>query len=220
MCLITKMTEPKIAEKDITCYKVLKIYNPEWEVESGRKRKSNKTILKSYYNPKFKWNIDKRYRSRLVIEPRHLTNNYSVTKAFHSYQTLESAKSFCKSSLIHPGVIVRCIIPKGAKYCAGEYGNEHGYASNRMIMKEIIDFKELYPDFDSDRYPYKQGQLLLVSDSSFPKGEIMLLRNITPLDSKTVRLQVGLTFYLDTDIDGRPVLPTAKIQVYNNQETK
>ena len=48
----------------------------------------------------------------------------------------------------------------------------------------------------------------------------MLLRNITPLDSKTVRLQVGLTFYLDTDIDGRPVSPTAKIQVYNNKETK
>ena len=219
MCLYTTQKEPKMAEKDITCYKVLKIYNPEWEGESGRKDK--KTVLQSYYNPKFKWNVDKHYRSRLVIEPRHLTNNYSVNKAFHAYQTLESAKSFCKSSLLHPGVIVRCIIPKGAKYCVGQYGNEDAYASNRMIMKEIIDFKELYPDFDSDRYPYKQGQLLYVSDSSFPNdGEIMLLRNITPLDSKTVRLQVGLTFYLETDIDGRPLLPTAKIQVYNNQETK
>lgn len=220
MCLYTTQKEPKIAQEDITCYKVLKIYNPEWEVELGRKRKSEKTVLKSYYNPKFKWNIDKHYRSRLVIEPRHLTNNYSVNKAFHSYQTLESAKSFCKSSLILPGVIVRCIIPKGAKYCVGQQGNEDGYASNRMIMKEIIDFKKLYPDFDWDRYPYKQGQLLCVSESSFPNGEIMLLRNITPLDSKTVRLQVGLTFYLDTDIDGRPVSPTAKIQVYNNKETK
>lgn len=219
MCLYTTQKEPKMAEKDITCYKVLKIYNPEWEGESGRKGK--KTVLQSYYNPKFKWNVDKHYRSRLVIEPRHLTNNYSVNKAFHAYQTLESAKSFCKSSLKHPGVIVRCIIPKGAKYCAGQHGNEDGYASNRMIMKEIIDFKELYPDFDSDRYPYKQGQLLYVSDSSYPNdGEIMLLRNITPLDSKTVRLQVGLTFYLETDIDGRPLLATAKIQVYNDKETK
>ena len=90
-----------------------------------------------------------------------------------------------------------------------------------MIMKEIIDFKELYPDFDSDRYPYKQGQLLYVSDSFYPNdGEILLLRNITPLDSKTVRLQVGLTFYLETDIDGRPLLATTKIQVYNDKETK
>ena len=221
MCLYTTQKVPKIAQEDITCYKVLEICNPEWEVESGRKRKSKKTVLRSIYYPNFKWSIDKRYRSKLeVIQPRHTVNHYSVATAFHSYQTLESAKSYYETTSVDPCVIVRCIIPKGAKYCVGQHGNEDGYASNRMIMKEIVDFKKLYPDFDRDRYPYKQGQLLCVSDSSFPNGEIMLLRNITPLDSKTVRLQVGLTFYLDTDIDGRPVSPTAKIQVYNNKETK
>lgn len=220
MCLYTTQKEPKIAKKDITCYKILEICNPEWEAESGHKRKSKKTALRSVYYPNFKWSIDKRYRSRLVIEPRHLTNNYSVTKAFHSYETLESAKSYYETMSLNSCAIVRCIIPKGAKYYEGmQTGGEYGYASNQMVMKEIVDFKELYPDFDSDRYPYKQGQLLCISDFSFPNGEIVRVNNIIPLDSNTVRLKVFLT-YCDTDINGIPVSPTAKIQVYNDKETE
>lgn len=225
MCLYTTQKEPKIAEKDITCYKVLEICNPEWNLESSRKRKSEKPVLMSYFHSDFKWNMDKRYRSKLVIIQRHIvtcfdSKNYLVSNAFHSYQTLDTAKSFCKSSLILPGVIVRCIIPKGAKYCEGMHSDgSDGYASNQIIMKEIVGFKELYPDFDFDKYPYKQGQLLLVSDPFFQDGYILRVTNVIPLDCDTVRLQVGSTHY-DTDIDGIPVLPTAKIQVYNNKETK
>lgn len=221
MCLYITQKETQIAQEDITCYKVLETWNPEWDEESGHKRKIKKTVFRSYFYPNFKWNIDKHYRSRLVIEPRHMANNYSVNEAFHSYQTLESAKSFCKSYGMCPCVIARCIIPKGAKYCEGTNSDStDGYASNQIIIKEIVDFKELYPDFDRDKYPYKQGQLLLISDSSFPNGEILRVNNIIPLDSNTVRVKVGLTFYCDTDINGIPVLPTAKIQVYNDKETE
>ena len=226
MCLYTTQKEPKIAEKDITCYKVLEICNPEWEVESSHKRKSKKTVLKSIYYPNFKWSIDKRYRSKLVIIQRHVvacfdSYKYLVSNAFHSYQTLESAKSYCQTIFVDSYVIVRCIIPKGAKYCEGmnSLDENDGYASNQIIMKEIVDFKELYPDFDFDKYPYKKGQLLFVSCPIFPNGTIVRVTNIIPLDSNTVRLRVGFSYY-DTDINGIPVLATEKIQVYNNQETK
>ena len=228
MCLYTTQKEPKIAQEDITCYKVLEICNPEWEVESGSKRKSKKTVLRSIYYPNFKWSIDKRYRSRLeVIQPRHTVNHYSVTTAFHSYQTLESAKSYYETTSVDPCVIVRCIIPKGAKYCEGMHSdNKDGYASNRIIMKEIVDFKEIYPDFDFDKYPYKQGQLVYISDSFFPISKFTRVNNIIPLDSNTVRLRVGLmTFY--TDINGIPVsmpvsmsIPSFSIKIYNSQKTK
>lgn len=218
MCLYTTQKEPKIADKDIICYKVLEICNPEWESESGRKRK--KPVLRSVYYPDFKWNIDKLYRSRLVIQPSHLTDNYPVAKAFHSYETLESAKSYYQATFVQPCVIVRCIIPKGAKYCEGMHSDKQdGFASNKIIMKGIVDLKELYPEFDSDKYPYKRGQLLFVSCPEFPYGTTVRVTNIIPLGCDTVRLRVGFTYY-DTDINGIPVLATEKIQVYNDKETK
>ena len=228
MCLYTQK-KPKIAEEDIICYKVLEICNSEWNLESSRKRKSEKPVLMSYFHSGFKWNIDKRYRSKLVIIQRQVVTcfdscNYLVSNAFHSYQTLETAKLFCRyisyQSDMEPCAIVRCIIPKGAKYCEGMHSDgSDGYASNQIIMKEIVDFKELYPDFDFDKYPYKQGQLLLVSDPFFQDGHILRVTNVIPLDCDTVRLNVGSTHY-DTDINGIPVLNTVRFQVYNNQETE
>ena len=228
MCLYTQK-KPKIAEEDIICYKVLEIRNPEWGVESGHNCKSKKTVLMSYFHSGFKWNIDKRYRSKLVIIQRQVVTcfdscKYLVSNAFHSYQTLETAKLFCRNisyqSDIEPCAIVRCIIPKGAKYCEGMHSDgSDGYASNQIIMKEIVGFKELYPDFDFDRYPYKQGQLLLVSDPFFQDGHILRVINVIPLDCDTVRLNVGSTHY-DTDINGTPLLTTVRFQVYNDKETK
>ena len=224
MCLYTLHKEPKIADKDITCYKVLEIWNPEWDIESGRKRKSKKTVLRSYYHPDFKWNVDKRYRSKLEIEPNILNSydifRYLVTEGFHSYQTLDSAKEFCKSTAMEPCVIVRCIIPKGAKYCEGMHSDKQdGYSSNQIIMKEIVDFKELYPDFDSDKYPYKQGQLLMVSTSDDFDGIVIRVCNIVPLNSNIIRLKGCLEYY-DTDTNGIPVLGTVKIKVYNDKKQK
>ena len=228
MCLYTQK-KPKIAEEDIICYKVLEIRNPEWGVESGHNCKSKKTVLMSYFHSGFKWNIDKRYRSKLVIIQRQVVTcfdscKYLVSNAFHSYQTLETAKLFCRNmsyqSDIEPCAIVRCIIPKGAKYCEGMHSDgSDGYASNQIIMKEIVGFKELYPDFDFDRYPYKQGQLLLVSDPFFQDGHILRVINVIPLDCDTVRLNVGSTHY-DTDINGTPLLTTVRFQVYNDKEAK
>lgn len=236
MCLYTTQKVPKIAEKDIICYKVLEICNSEWNLESSRKRKSKKTVLMSYFHSDFKWNIDKHYRSKLVIIQRHVVTcfdsyNNLVSNAFHSYQTLESAKLFCRNisyqSDMDPCAIVRCIIPKGAKYCEGMHSDgSDGYASNQIIMKEIVDFKEIYPDFDFDKYPYKQGQLVYISDSVFPISKFTRVNNIIPLDSNTVRLRVGLmTFY--TDINGIPVsmpvsmsIPSFSIKIHNDKETK
>lgn len=229
MCLYTKQKEPKIAQEDIICYKVLEICNPEWNLESSHKRKSKKTVLMSYFHSDFKWNIDKNYRSKLVIEPRPIAESYEdfkyyVSKAFHSYKTLESTKFFCyiisHQSDMDPCVIVRCVIPKGAKYCEGMHSDgKEGYASNQMIMKEVVDFLEIYPDFDFNKYPYKQGQLLLISDPLFQDGYILRVNNVIPLDCDTVRLNVGPTHY-ETDMNGIPVLNTVRIQVYNDKETK
>ena len=57
---------------------------------------------------------------------------------------------------------VKCTIPKGSTVYKGTHDDLKGYASNQLIMNEVISIKELYPDFDWDSYPYKEGQVIQV----------------------------------------------------------
>lgn len=144
MCLKTTLTEPKIAQEDITCYKVI----------------SND--MTSLYHYDFKWTFGKMYYS--LIEADNDTkdcDSKEIYQAFHSYETLEDLKK-AYFTVTSPCLAVKCTIPKGSKVYKGTHDDLNGYASNQLVMNEVISTKELYPDFDWDSYPYKEGQVIQV----------------------------------------------------------
>ena len=162
MCLITKMTEPIIAEKDITCYKII--------------RKD----MSSYFYPIFKWEIGKIYTSWLgVLEDIGNSNSNVIHQAFHSYATLEALKMVYYKSIV-PCLTVKCTIRKGSRVYKGRHDYIQGYASDQLIVNEVIGVKELYPDFDWDHYPYKEGQVIKYKKSHYEIWEDYQIMNIQP----------------------------------------
>lgn len=114
MCLRTKSKKPKIAKKDIICYKVL-------EVRDGK-----------YYSPVmlFRYDLDVLYKS--CGEP-HVTYNgsrYEVDRGmFHAYTSKNTA--YNSLLLVWRGrCVFPAIIPKGSKYYIG--------ICNEICSDEII----------------------------------------------------------------------------------
>lgn len=115
MCLYTKKREPRIADRDITCYKVV-------SVRCGK-----------YYTPYVKRRIAKRYIigrdlycahgksvakncSNAFYVANHFANNnqfFAIGKGFiHTYGRVDVA--FSKIALNRE--VYECIIPKGTEY--------------------------------------------------------------------------------------------------------
>ena len=157
MCLKTTLTEPKIAQEDITCYKVIS---------------QNMTSL---YYTEFKWELGKLYEAEMECSSQWRRISL-ISKAFHSYQTLEDLRyGFYKSEL--PCLMVKCTIPKGSEFYTGIQGSENGFASNKLIINEILDVKDVFKRFDWDNYPFKVGQKIKIN-----KGEtIYQILNIQPI---------------------------------------
>lgn len=159
MCLITKMKVPTIAEKDIICYKVI--------------RKD----MTSLYHDDFKWEFGKMYHSWMEAVNDSQDRNKEIHQAFHSYETLEDLKKAYFSATV-PCLTVKCTIPKGSTVYSGSHDNLKGYASNQLIINEVIGIKELYPDFDWDNYPYKEGQVIQIKLSDDDIWEDYQITNI------------------------------------------
>lgn len=143
MCLYTTQEIPTIAEKDIICYKII--------------RKD----MSSLYHDDFKWEFGKMYHSWMEAVNDNQDRNKEIHQAFHSYETLEDLKKAYFSATV-PCLTVKCTIPKGSTVYSGSHDELKGYASNQLIINEVIGIKELYPDFDWDNYPYKEGQVIQV----------------------------------------------------------
>ena len=126
MCLQTDSNIPKIANEDITCYKVLRI------TKEGQ--------LTSYYHPTMKWEIGKEYEEPDSVDCKYLEVNGGV---FHSYKKLLDAQWENMMSVVYNyddrvGVFM-CIIPKGTRYYEGwTLDEEASYASKRLkVVGEI-----------------------------------------------------------------------------------
>ena len=177
MCLKTTLLQPMVADKDIICYKVLRrrkkeenSNNPEFE-------------LYSYYYPYFMWEFDKIYHTKIESDIDEDGINM-LTQGFHSYMDFADAKQDYENSYISAAV-VRCIIPKGCFYYIGFQGySEPGYVSTKLIIKEIVDYKELYPSFNYDTYPYKIGDVLKYEDKKDQYN--IIVTNIIPTDTDTI----------------------------------
>ena len=132
MCLRLDYLEPKIADKDIVCYKIVE-----------------KTKIKGIYTScfqEFEYIIRRLYTNNISIKfsnsvikhfKTHYRRYYIEEDMFHSYMTL--SYSLQKSiQLLYNGVILKCIIPKGAYYYIGMCGSNLNYASSQIkILEEI-----------------------------------------------------------------------------------
>ena len=171
MCLTTKMKVPTIAEKDIICYKVIS------------------KDMSSLYHDDFKWEFGKMYTSWIEAFERRTNNDYTIHQAFHSYGTLEGLKE-AYYMVTEPCLVVKCTIPSGSRFYRGKHDYIEGYASNQLIMNEVISIKELYPDFDWDKYPFKEGQMIKFKAFHDKKWENYQITNIqlSPISNYRVDL--------------------------------
>lgn len=131
MCLRTKQTTFLVAQKDIVCYKILKVVH-----NVGRQ---NKTLIRSPYYTSYTWNLGELRKSKLTSRPLKYTpysNDRQINVGFHTFKTRREAR--INKNDIYLGVIFKCIIPKGSKYYLGTFGEERSYASDQIIVKEKI----------------------------------------------------------------------------------
>ena len=128
MCLYVTHLEPKIADKDIICYKLVE-------------KTKIKGIYKSYFQ-EFEYIIRQLYTNNIKIEfsykfikDRVLFGYFIEEGMFHSY-----------ASNLYPVILsplpncalLKCIIPKGAYYFEGYFDESPSYASSQIkILEEI-----------------------------------------------------------------------------------
>ena len=123
MCLITNEPE-QIADKDIICYKVLKV-----------SYESNKcTYFTPYQNKRVFLN-----KNLLASGKEEIVNNFfsfkSIGKGFiHVYSTLEIARKYLSNN---EKIIVKCIIRKGTRYYSS-YHFQECCAKKVFITDEIM----------------------------------------------------------------------------------
>lgn len=145
MCLKIQSTL-KTADEDIVCYKVLQ------------------KNMRSYYYTDFMWEIGKTYSAKM--DTTSIISGV-VEEGFHSYSSLDDAKReyFVDS---RPCIIVECRIPKDARYYMGiQPLGCLGYVSNQLMVKRVIFKEELFPDFNFETFPYKEGQQVLITKKGF-----------------------------------------------------
>lgn len=118
MCLITNNPE-QTAKEDITCYKVVFL--------EGNK-------LLSFYKG-FEYILNNLYTTIISYTHDLIEEDYiCIERAFHSYISLTSAVNFLHVNTIYGAAIVKCIIPKGAKF----YQDDECFASSQIIIKQIL----------------------------------------------------------------------------------
>ena len=132
MCLHLNHLEPKIADKDIVCYKLVKRTKIKGIYKSSFQR--FEYIIRRLYtnnlNIKCANNIIKYFKSQYLG-----TSNYFIEEGmFHSY----ASKSSPILSPLPWWALLKCIIPKGAYYFEGYFDDSPSYASSQIkILEEI-----------------------------------------------------------------------------------
>lgn len=134
MCLCSETNIPKIAKKDIVCYKIIeRISNNEYKSPyQGDEIIFNKTIIAS--KPPKKFNI----MPDVDIDLKTI-NDYYIGEGFiHAFIATRDARNHYYYFLCREGAtIVKCIIPKGSRYFVN-IDNTEICSDRMMITDEII----------------------------------------------------------------------------------
>ena len=133
MCLRLDYSEPKIADKDIVCYKLVE-------------RTKIKGIYKSSFQ-KFEYVIRQLYTNNLNIRfVDKIIKNLSPAYTSLCMYIIEEDMFHSYASHLYPvilsplpcGALLECIIPKGAYYFEGYFDDSPSYASSQIkILEEI-----------------------------------------------------------------------------------
>ena len=129
MCLVLKYLEPKIADKDIICYKLVK-------------RTKIKGVYKSSFQG-FEYVIRQLYTNNLDIRFANKSIKRYFYKCFYKIEEgmFHSYVSYLYPVILSPlpnGALLKCIIPKGAYYFEGYFDDSPSYASSQIkILEEI-----------------------------------------------------------------------------------
>ena len=133
MCLVINQLEPKIADKDIVCYKLVK-------------RTKIKGIYKSNFQ-RFEYVIRQLYTNNLDIRfADKIIKNLDTTRSGLCLYIIEEGMFHSYVSYLYPvilsplpnGALLKCIIPKGAYYFEGYFDDSPSYASSQIkILEEI-----------------------------------------------------------------------------------
>ena len=129
MCLVTTQLEPKIADKDIICYKLVKRTKTKGVYKSSFQE--FEYIIRQLYTN----NLDIRFANK-SIKHYFYTDFYKIEEGmFHSYV------SHLYPAILRPlpnHTLLKCIIPKGAYYFKGYFDDCPSYASSQIkILEEI-----------------------------------------------------------------------------------
>ena len=128
MCLFTYFLKPKIADKDIICYKLVV-------------RTKIKGVYKSSFQG-FEYIIRQLYTNNLDIR----FANKSIKRSFYKcFYIIEEGMFHSYTSNLYPILsplpwcaLLKCIIPKGAYYFEGYFDESPSYASSQIkILEEI-----------------------------------------------------------------------------------
>lgn len=121
MCLITIETEAKIAEKDITVYKMirrLKGTNTSWEAPVRGTTHSFNKILKG--------------TDKLLLIRAYTYDSYFCNKYYAGYQKVrEGFHAYTEPYKIR---LAKAIIPKGSEYVKGDKHSLNEIVANNMIV--------------------------------------------------------------------------------------
>ena len=133
MCLIISELRPKIADKDIVCYKLVERTKIKGVYKSSFQ--GFEYVIRQLYTN----NIDIRFADRVIRNLCPLyppLSTYAVEEGmFHSYV------SHLYPAILRPlpnHTLLKCIIPKGAYYFKGFFESFPSYASSQIrILEEI-----------------------------------------------------------------------------------
>ena len=128
MCLVINHLEPKIANEDIVCYKLVKRTKIKGVYKSSFQ--GFEYVIRQLYTN----NLDIRFANKSI--KRFITCFYKIEKdMFHSYAS--NLYPIILSPLPNCALL-KCIIPKGAYYFEGYFDESPSYASSQIkILEEI-----------------------------------------------------------------------------------
>ena len=136
MCLDINHLKPKIADKDIVCYKLVKRTKIKGVYKSSFQR-FEYVIRQLYTN-----NINYSFANKVIKKERifisymnYLEEDFIEEGMFHSY--VNHLYPVILSPLPNCALL-KCIIPKGAYYFEGYFDDSPSYASSQIkILEEI-----------------------------------------------------------------------------------